>query len=121
MDKNLASKFLRGEFDPEYRKQGYGVKKLRARLNKPETIKVQLFPEELIQMRGKKPVVAKAQPPSESERIPVGVCFNSKSNTWIALMRKGKQYHLGTFSTKDEAHAARLHAEERVKQGLLPK
>ena len=49
-----------------------------------------------------------------------GVCFNSRTNKWLAnISFKKKRYFLGSFTNKEEAIKARKEAEEKLFKPFL--
>lgn len=111
--------FLKGAYDPEYRKTSYAMKKMRASISKPVTKVIEVPSEYRIDPKNKGRILAPLG--FDTEDIPVGVMFNPKNARWTASIRAGKQYHLGVFNTMEEAHAARLKAEERIRMGKKPR
>jgi len=48
----------------------------------------------------------------------LGVFFISKSQKWTArLRRRGKDYHIGSFDTKEEAGAAYIQKKRMIHEG----
>lgn len=48
----------------------------------------------------------------------LGTSYNKARRKWVASVKmNGKNHHLGTFTTTDEAHAAYLSAKRKIHEG----
>lgn len=118
MNIEMVVRFLKGEFDPEYRKQGYGVKKLRARLNKPETTKVQLYSDWAFSISyGGKPKMPPKPKADRKVATSAGIYPTKNGRFQSQFKAFGAFYYLGTFDTEEEAVRVRKEAKDKLKRG----
>lgn len=115
MNKQLSIAFLGGAFDPEYRKQRYGIKKLRAKLNKPETV-TKTVESDWAFNEGK---TRKNRKPVTYTMVSSGIMRVASGKFQVQLKRGNKTIHVGTFEVLGDAETARLKAKADLEAGTF--
>lgn len=123
----MEKEFLAGKFDPQYKQTKYAMKRMRASVSKPETIKVTVECDwsedaerkllEKARMEEKQRQAAKIALEQSKKPVP-GVRFNRLQRRWVAeVTYKSVRYHLGTFENRADAINARLDAQNKLLSG----
>ena len=118
MNTEMVIRFLRGEFDPEYKKVTMAQRLEQAKLNKPETRKMQVYSDWAFSISyGGKPKVPPKPKPERKAATSAGI-YPTKNGRFQAQFKAfGTFYYLGIFDTEEEAAKVRAEAKDKLKRG----